>query len=215
MKAILFAAILLTTGLLLAACGSEENTPIQSMQITQEDKTFFERFIDTHATANGIEFDAFIRQWDVGTFFLDDGTLWGLDNFTSIEHIEHLLGHAGRYNNAVTIADMMSEYLDVPITPEEIADHLVTFSWRDSVSNEQFDIVLDYLGVPQGMFNDNIIHAYMWSAQPPGILNEIYISITREEEQGAASEFAHDDPQRIIVQMYRGLTDFAAIHRGY
>ncbi|MCL2376646.1 MAG: hypothetical protein FWC76_04535 [Defluviitaleaceae bacterium] len=216
MKVKSLAGILLATVFLMAACGDyEENAPTYIPYVAHEDKTFFERFIYTHATSNELEFDTFIIQWDVGTFFLDDGTLWGLDNFTSLEHLEHLLGHEQRYSHAIIIADLMSEYLGITVTPEEIKDHLITFSWRDWVSNEQFEIAMEYLGVPTGMFNDNIIHAYMWAAQPPGIMAQIDASITMEEEHGAQAEFAYDNPQRIIVQMYRGLTDFANIHHGY
>jgi len=208
MKTTLFVAFLLSAVLLLTSCGGEDVALIYEAYDAHDGVTFFERFIDTHATEYGIEFDDFMRQWDIGTFF-QEGRFWGGYNFTSLEHLEHLLGHEQRYSHAITIAEMMSEYLSIVILPEEMAEHLITFSWRDRVTDEQFEIALTHLGVPPGMFNDNIVHAYMWSAQPPGILSEIDASLAREEQLGTPSEFAPNHPQRIIVEMYQGLTDFA------
>ncbi|MCL2574148.1 MAG: hypothetical protein FWE34_06335 [Defluviitaleaceae bacterium] len=152
----------------------------------------------------------YFQEHDVSLFFplyMDDTFS---PEFISLEHLEHMLTHEQRYEHAVIISERMSVYLGINIAPEEISKHLGEnlFSWLDFVTLEQFEIAISYLGIAPNMFFDELIHLYPWVAEPQGIIREIRLSLTREKQLGIPTEFAPDDPQRILAQMIQDFEDF-------
>ena len=89
-------------------------------------------------------------------------------------------------------AEHWSERLGTTIAPEDIDAHIVFYDWLDYISEEQLAIVIDYLGIVEGEFNDNTIINYIFDNMSSALLR-YYDSIPIENMP--------DDPRRIIIRM--------------
>ncbi|MCL2854662.1 MAG: hypothetical protein FWE21_03490 [Defluviitaleaceae bacterium] len=125
---------------------------------------------------------AFFPPWSAGEL---------VHGLVSQEHLNHLLAHPQRQRHAAEIALRMSRYLRTEVTPENIGQHLdgLMFSWLEFVSEQQFQIVLDYLGASDNMFFDGLVFAYFLQAPPqPNIL-----------------QLDESHPHHILREMHRSL----------
>jgi len=90
-------------------------------------------------------------------------------------------------------AERWSELLGITIAPEYIDMEILFFSWLDFITEEQFEIVRDYLGILDGEFDDGTILDYFFLNSSRAELR-YYDSIPMED-------IPHN-PRRILVRMH-------------
>jgi len=100
---------------------------------------------------------------------------------------------------ASEVAAQLSALHEEEILPTDIVIHVEYFSWLDFVSTEQFAIVRDYLGIPPGGFNDDLILQYAMGWD--------YMTIPEiQYYDGIPINDMPYNPRRILVKMFEGWT---------
>jgi hypothetical protein len=108
-------------------------------------------------------------------------------------HFTHVTSVQQEVDEIALHAEFLTGFLGIPIAPGDFAVDAHYFDWLDFITEEQLGIVKDYLAIPPGGFDDDIIRQYAMGMVSEGTLTQ-YDQTPMEEMPG--------NPRRIITRMF-------------